>query len=622
MRDARRRLAALALGLALAGALALAMFGGADAALDRLARLAPAPQPGIRVLVVDIGAVDDAGAAWDRRASARLAARIADAAPRAVGWDMVFSGTCAPDATNAALAAGFARVPTVLGFLLAGSGQPLAGPAPVLGLAGAPPEVWAAPGAEGPCPAFAASASLGAVSLIGDSGARVRGVPVAVQVGGQIWPGLAVELLRRAGRGIPVLGAATMRQGEGRFALLAPGQVRVRPSDAGQVAARTVAAADVLAGRVPPDRMAGALVLVGSSRPERGGLRPTVAGPLTPSVQIWADAVTGLAAGRLPSRPAHASVVEAAALGLGGVVLAALIVLVAPAPAFGLTAGLAVVWPIACVLLAQSRGLLFDPLGPPLILMAAALLALLLGAAATSRAERALRGRMRQLMPDAVVSRLAENPDLFRLKGEAREVTALFTDLEGFTDLTNRLPPQALIALLDRYFTTVSAQVLAHGGMIDKIVGDAVHALFNAPLDQPGHARAALDCAAAIVAATEQLRRDLPDLGRTRIGVETGIAILGDVGSAARIDYTAHGPAVNMAARLQEAAKTLGPPVIIGPGAAAAAAGGTRTLGKHPLRGFGMVEVFALATTPHLAASGIAADRQGQAFQETPQRES
>jgi len=146
--------------------------------------------------------------------------------------------------------------------------------------------------------------------------------------------------------------------------------------------------------------------------------------------------------------------------------------------------------------MATSRGLVFDPLGPPVMLMAAALPAPVLGAAASTRARRALRGRMRQLMPDAVVARLAENPGLFCLQGEARQVTALFTDLEGFTDLTNRLPPQALIALPDRHFTTVSATVLALGGMIDKIVGDAVHALFNAPLDQPGHARPALNRAA------------------------------------------------------------------------------------------------------------------------------
>jgi adenylate cyclase len=173
-------------------------------------------------------------------------------------------------------------------------------------------------------------------------------------------------------------------------------------------------------------------------------------------------------------------------------------------------------------------------------------------------------------------------------------VTALFTDIEGFSMLANRLEPEALIATLDRYFTEVSAIILRHGGMIDKIVGDGVHALFNAPLDQPDHVNAALTAAAEIVTATEGLRPALA-LGRTRIGVETGPAILGDVGSGARIDYTAHGPAVNLAARLQEAAKTLGPAIIIGPAAAAATTHPLRPLGRHEVRSFGPLDLFTLA---------------------------
>ena len=599
MRKARLRAAVLALGLALAGAASLALAPGWRAAglVDRLALLASAPVPPVPVVVVDIGAADETGAPWDRRASARLAARLAGAGPRAVGWDVVFSGGCADALPSAALAAVLAQGPNVLGFLLSGSGQALDGPPPMLAMAGAAPPLWPAPGAEGPCPALARAATLGAVSLLGDAGARVRAVPVAVAPGGQVWPSLAVEVIRRAGLGQPVLAQGALRLGGAVFALETPGQLRFRPSAPARAAARTVAAADVLAGRVAPDRLAGALVLVGSSLPQAGGLRATAAGPLTPSVQIWADAVEGLAAGHLPHRPAWAPWAEAAALALGGAVLAGLILAFSPAPAFAAALGLAALWPLGALALARAQGLLLDPATPPLMLLAAGLAALLLGAAAASRAERALRGRMRQLLPDAVVARLAEDPDLFRLRGEAREVTALFTDLEGFTDLTNRLPPQDLIALLDRYFTVVSAQVLRHGGMIDKIVGDAVHALFNAPLDQTGHARAALDCAAAIVAETEALRAALPQLGRTRIGVETGRAVLGDVGSAARIDYTAHGRAVNMAARLQEAAKVLGPAVIIGPGAAAAAGlQGLRPLGRHDLRSFGPQDLYTLAS--------------------------
>ncbi len=255
---------------------------------------------------------------------------------------------------------------------------------------------------------------------------------------------------------------------------------------------------------------------------------------------------------------------------------------------------LATLWAAGATTALALTGRLLDPALPALAVTGAATAGLILQAASSFRTERALRQRMGQLLPSAVVTRLADDPGLLRLRGERRQVTALFTDLEGFSTLTNTTDPETLIATLDSYFTAVSAVILRHGGMIDKIVGDAVHALFNAPLDQLGHVDAALSAAADIVRETEALRASLP-IGRTRIGIETGAAILGDVGSGARIDYTAHGPAVNLAARLQEAGKALGPAVIIGPAAADLATRPLRPLGTVEVRSFGPLALYTLA---------------------------
>ena len=129
------------------------------------------------------------------------------------------------------------------------------------------------------------------------------------------------------------------------------------------------------------------------------------------------------------------------------------------------------------------------------------------------------------------------------------------------------------MALLDAYLDAMTRVVVAHGGMVEKIVGDALHAIFNAPLDLPDHARRAHDCALALLAAAEAQRvtplgRQL-GLGRTRIGIETGMAVVGDVGGAGRLDYTAHGDVMNTAARLEAANKELGSAICIGPVAAA-----------------------------------------------------
>jgi PAS domain S-box-containing protein len=181
--------------------------------------------------------------------------------------------------------------------------------------------------------------------------------------------------------------------------------------------------------------------------------------------------------------------------------------------------------------------------------------------------EKRLKSAFSQYLAPAVIDRVLAHPDNLSLGGEKREVTALFTDIEGFTTLSEGVEPEELVSLLNEYFDEVCPVVLRHGGIIDKIVGDSVHVLFNTPLDQPGHAGDAVRCALELQARTEALRaRDdgrAPMLGRTRIGVNTGPCVVGNFGGASRFDYTAHGDAINAASRLEGANKHLGTSVCV-----------------------------------------------------------
>ena len=208
----------------------------------------------------------------------------------------------------------------------------------------------------------------------------------------------------------------------------------------------------------------------------------------------------------------------------------------------------------------------------------------------TRRREALVRSRFEQRLAPAVVRRMLETPGSRKLRSEQREVTALFTDLEGFTAMTHRADPAILVAALDTYFEGMANIIVAHGGMIDKIVGDGVHALFNAPNDLEDHPGRAIECAIALRSWAELFRRR-PEVasigfGRTRIGIETGPAIVGDVGIHAKLDYTAHGDAVNVAARLERANKELGSSICIGPVAASRCDQSLlRPLGRITIRG-------------------------------------
>src|SRR6266436_380595 len=153
-----------------------------------------------------------------------------------------------------------------------------------------------------------------------------------------------------------------------------------------------------------------------------------------------------------------------------------------------------------------SDGLAAPPLSM-IIETAAFVVATMISFVATRRREAFVRSRFEQHLAPAVVRRILERPGMLKLSGERREVTALFTDVEGFTAMTRHVDPAILVNTLDNYFEGMATIIIAHGGMIDKIVGDAVHALFNAPNDLADHPRKAVECAVALRSWSEAFRR-------------------------------------------------------------------------------------------------------------------
>jgi adenylate cyclase len=183
--------------------------------------------------------------------------------------------------------------------------------------------------------------------------------------------------------------------------------------------------------------------------------------------------------------------------------------------------------------------------------------------------QRALQTRMMfsQYVPEEVVSRLVEHPELMKLGGEARELTLMFTDLANFTTMSERLTAEATVDVLTEYFNAMTPIIHRYGGTVDKFIGDAVMAFWGAPLDDARHAEHAVRAAIDMQVAMEQLAQRLVASGlpaiSMRIGLHTGRVVVGNIGSHSRFSYTVIGDAVNLAARLEGANKAFGTSILL-----------------------------------------------------------
>jgi adenylate cyclase len=623
---------------------------------DLMQKLAPreAEQYPVQIVDIDEASIAEIGQwPWPRTVLAELVDRLMASNAAVVGFDIIFAE---PDRTSPAMIAArldgidqgtrtlleslpdhdaiFAetlrRCRCVLGYSVLESlgvtanDTPVA-PAAVAEIGGDPrPFLYPYPGVLSNLPALeAAAVGRGLFTLDPEQDGLVRRVPLLMRVGDTILPALAPELLRVA------TGQTTyaVQRNEIGIESLTIAGVRVPTDEQGQVwlrfglhdPARFVSASDVLAGRVAPEQIAGRIVMIGTSAVGLRDLRATPVDLTMPGVEIHAQLIETVLAGEYLRRPNFMLGAELVATFIFGLLLIALVPAVRPGFSFGVLVLAVGGAAIGSWYFFIEKSLLIDPSYPAATAGMLYGLLVYLSHYRTERQRKQTAEAFGRYLSPVMAERVSRDRSALKLGGDERVLTVMFADARGFTTLSERYAgdPQTLTGIVNKFLSAMSDQIQALDGTVDKYMGDAVMAFWNAPADQPEHARiacrAALDMQAAIGRLNDAWQSDPEFAGEGKtpprigigIGINTGRCVVGNMGSETRLEYSVLGDPVNLASRIESQTKRYGVPIIV-TGATERAAPGLAVLEIDRIAVKGKEEavtIFALIGDEAVAAS-------------------
>lgn len=530
-----------------------------------------------RIIIVDIDehALQTVGRwPWDRSTIARLLHTLSEEGQAAViGVDLLFPEPSADDDALASLT----ERPIIFAQSFGAERQRPSGmPGAGVSLHGVePPAAMHAQSVVGITPALAGQAKAGHISPTFDPDGKIRHIKPLLTYQGRAHETLALAMMRAFLEHPPAyslslnpepLGSAYQLTDSANIIQLpldAQGRLRL-PFQTQTHGFLHVSAADVLHGALPRDLLANRLVLLGSSATGLGDLVATPVHPTHPAVQIHATLLQALLDRHFIIQPQTTPIILFAILLLLVLIVEIALPRTAPIKGAAIVIALAALW-VVLNHLAWRQGYHL-PISPPLILLAALLMIHGLSALQSARGEK--RHLVRQLgayLPREVARQVIRGGDPF--KPERRPLTVMFIDLRGFTAMAEGMAPEALAELMDRYLSLVTRLIHNHGGTLDKYMGDGVMAFWGAPLENPAHAQAAYQAALDIAHGIDQLSQSLSSEGlpplRAGIGLHTGTATVGNLGTRFRHTYTALGDTVNIASRMEGLTRALDKTILL-----------------------------------------------------------
>jgi adenylate cyclase len=597
------------------------------ALFDQYQRLHPAEyeEAGVRIVDIDDESLRRIGQwPWPRTQVAALVDRLAEAGVAVVAFDIVFAE---PDRTSPqrlvpgwfggntpkplldefvfrlpnhddVFAKSIVRVPTVLGIALTGEDNNQR-PEPKWGIAqaGDDPRRFLSDDFHGAIvnlPELTTKAAgIGSFNTESEHDGTIRRVPLFYVLQNEkgppdIIPSLAAEALRVAqGASTYVIkssnasgltafgehsGINTVRIGNRIVPTDSKGRIWLH--DTGAVSARVIPAWQVLQGEAKRENLEGTIVFIGTSAAGLKDLRVTPLDSAAAGVVAHARIAEQMVLEDYLQRPDWLDGAEMAGLLMFGIVLLVLLPLWGPfACAAIAVAGIAAAFGGSWFAYTRS-GLLIDPLYPSLATLTLYLASSLLVFLRTESERKRVRDQFGQYLAPALVERLAKDPSQIKLGGETRDMTVLFCDIRGFTSISETMDAAQLIRFLNRFLTPMTDIIQRNRGYVDKYMGDAIMAFWNAPLDDPDHAPHAARASLQMLAELERLNGVWAEEAKAQgqqfqplgigIGLNTGPLSVGNIGSDLRKNYSVIGDDVNLASRLEGQSKTYGVPIVIG----------------------------------------------------------
>ena len=408
----------------------------------------------------------------------------------------------------------------------------------------------------------------------------VRRVPLIMKAADKVVVALSIDLLRVASGA----GGVLVRSDPSGIRSVVISKLEMPTDQNGRVwihfsphdMTKYVSAKDVIDGNVSPEKFAGKLVLIGTSAIGLLDLKTTPVHAAMPGVEVHAQLIEAALTNSLLNAPASAMVFELLAAAVAGVILIALAPMVSAVALFLLAVLAGITILSGSWTLYSGYRTLLDPTFPLIAMLSVYTSVALVGYFREQSDRRRIRSAFSQYLSPSIVEQLANSPQKLVLGGEERNMTVLFSDVRGFTAISETFAddPQGLTALMNRFLTPLTNVILARNGTIDKYMGDAIMAFWNAPLDVKMHesdaCHAALDMIERVGMLNQERQRESLETGtsflpiKIGIGINTGHCVVGNMGSELRFQYTAMGDTVNLASRLEGQTALHGVPILIG----------------------------------------------------------